>query len=105
LNLPPINCKSNLDFLSAASKSKNFETIKSLMSCPGDDCTLRDRFKDVQDLHTKTGTLRHVSSLMGYFKDKKGDQHSFVIMANNFYSYNKPYRELEEEIVRFFIER
>jgi len=93
------------DFLSAASKSKNFNTIKSLMSCPGDECTLQDRFKGVPDLYTKTGTLRHVSSLIGYFKDKSGVQHSFVIMANNFYPYNKPYRDLEEEIVRFFIER
>ena len=93
------------DFLSAASKSKNFEIIKSLMACPGNDCTLRDRFKGAKDLYKKTGTLRHVSSLMGYFKDKNGDQHSFVIMANNFYDYNKPYRELEEEIVRLFMER
>ncbi len=93
------------DFLSAVSKSKNFEIVKSLMACPGDECTLRERFKGVKDLYTKTGTLRHVSSLMGYFKDRKGDQHSFVIMANNFYDYNQPYRKLEEEIVRLFIER
>lgn len=93
------------DFLSAVSKSENFEIVKSLMACPGDECTLRERFKGVKDLYTKTGTLRHVSSLMGYFKDRKGDQHSFVIMANNFYDYNQPYRKLEEEIVRLFIER
>lgn len=93
------------DFLTSVHKSKNYETVKSLMACPGDDCTLRERFKGVKDLYTKTGTLRHVSSLMGYFKDKSGQEHSFVIMANNFYSYNDPYRKLEEEIVRLFIER
>lgn len=93
------------DFLTSVHKSKNYETVKSLMACPGDDCTLRERFKGVKDLYTKTGTLRHVSSLMGYFKDKSGQEHSFVIMANNFYSYNDPYRKLEEEIVRLFMER
>ena len=92
------------DFLTSVHKSKNYETVKSLMACPGDDCTLRERFKGVKDLYTKTGTLRHVSSLMGYFKDKSGQEHSFVIMANNFYSYNDPYRKLEEEIVRLFME-
>lgn len=91
------------DFLSAVHKSKNFEIAKSLMACPGDDCTLRERFKGLKDLYTKTGTLRHVSSLIGYFKDKKGQEHSFVIMANNFYSYNEPYRKLEEDIVRLFM--
>lgn len=93
------------DFLTAVYKSKNYEMVKSLMACPGDECTLRERFKGVKDLYTKTGTLRHVSSLMGYFKDKSGQEYSFVIMANNFYSYNEPYRKLEEEIVRLFMER
>lgn len=75
------------------------------MACPGDEYTLRERFKGIKDLYIKTGTLRHVSSLIGYFKDKKGQEHSFVIMANNFYSYNGPYRKLEEEIVRLFMEK
>ncbi len=93
------------NFLTAVHKSKNFEIAKSLMACPGDECTLRERFKGTKDLYTKTGTLRHVSSLIGYFKDKKGQEHSFVIMANNFYSYNEPYRKLEEDIVRLFMNR
>ena len=78
------------DFLTAVHKSKNYKIVKSLMACPGGECTLRERFKGLKDLYTKTGTLRHVSSLIGYFKDKKGQEHSFVIMANNFYSYNEP---------------
>jgi D-alanyl-D-alanine carboxypeptidase/D-alanyl-D-alanine-endopeptidase (penicillin-binding protein 4) len=90
------------DFLTAVSNSKNFENVKLIMACPGDDCTLGDRFKGMKDLYAKTGTLRHVSALIGYFKDKKGDSHSFVIMANNFHGYNQPYRKLEEEIVRVF---
>ena len=93
------------DFLTAAYKSKNYEIVKSLMACPGDECTLRERFKGIKNLYTKTGTLRHVSSLIGYFKDKNGQEHSFVIMANNFYSYNEPYRKLEEDIVRLFMNR
>jgi serine-type D-Ala-D-Ala carboxypeptidase/endopeptidase (penicillin-binding protein 4) len=90
------------DFLSAISNSKNFENVKLIMARPGDESTLRDRFKGMKDLYAKTGTLRHVSCLVGYFKDKKGDLHSFVIMANNFYGYNQPYRKLEEEIIRMF---
>lgn len=93
------------DFLTAVYRSKNHDTIKALMACPGDECTLRERFKGTKDLYTKTGTLRHVSSLIGYFKDKKGQDYSFVIMANNFYSYNEPYRNLEEEIVRLLMNR
>ena len=93
------------DFLTGVYKSKNYEVVKSLMASPGDKCTLRKRFKGVKGLYVKTGTLRHVSSLVGYFKDKKGQENSFVIMANNFYPYNKQYRNLEESIVRLFVDR
>lgn len=93
------------DFLDAVYKSKNYEIVKSLMACPGEECTLRERFKGIKNLYTKTGTLRHVSSLIGYFKDKKEEEYSFVIMANNFFSYNEPYRKLEEDIVSLFMSR
>lgn len=91
-------------FAQAAYQSPNFPTIKDILARPGDDCTLRDRLKGVKNLYVKTGTLRHVSCLVGYFENKKGDLHSFVIMANNFYPYSQSYRQLEDKIVKLLIE-
>jgi PBP4 family serine-type D-alanyl-D-alanine carboxypeptidase len=90
-------------FLSAVAKEQSFETIKTIMASPGDDCTLKERFKDKSQIYTKTGSLGNVSTLVGYFY-KNGQLHSFVIMANNFYGDNAPYKKLEENIVKLAIE-
>lgn len=99
-NLISVNQMS--DYLTAIYQQKNIKEIKQLMVHPGEDSTLYERFKLVQNIHLKTGTMRHVSALIGYFTDKYGEEYSFVIMANNFYPYNQPYRQLEEKIIRLF---
>ena len=97
LNLLTVN---QLDsFLSVVSKKSNFASTKSLMAIPREECTLRDRFKDVTELYVKTGSLSNVSALVGYFYDKRRELHSFVIMSNNFFGDHEPYRGLEEAII------
>lgn len=93
------------NFLISVYKYKNYQLVKMLMASPGDESTLRNRFKGVKSLYTKTGTLRNVSSLIGYFIAKSGKEYSFVIMANNFYINNNLYRDLEEKIVRLLIDQ
>ena len=85
--------------LTAVSKSKNFEMIKSILASPTDDSTLRERF-DGYDMYAKTGSLTGVTALVGYFYDSKRELHSFVIMANNFYQNRQLYHKLEEDIIK-----
>ncbi len=83
-------------------KSDNFELVKSILACPSDDSTLRERFENF-DIYAKTGSLTGVSDLVGYFYDSKKELHSFVIMANNFYQNRPLYRKLEEDIIKLVI--
>ncbi len=85
--------------LTAVSKSKNFELVKSILAVPSDDSTLQERF-DGYDIYAKTGSLTGVAALVGYFYDSKKELHSFVIMANNFYQNRQLYHKLEEDIIK-----
>ncbi len=100
LNLLTVNQFSN--FLKAIYKKQDIELIKSIMACPGDDCTLDKRFKGLSGLYVKTGQLQNITNLVGYFYDANGELHSFVIMCNNYYGSRKPYHQLQEKIVRLF---
>jgi len=100
LNLLTVNQFS--EFLKAVYKKQDMELIKSIMACPGDDCTLDKRFKNVDGLYVKTGQLQNITNLVGYFYDANGELHSFVIMCNNYYGSRKPYQQLQEKIVRLF---
>lgn len=91
-------------FLKAVALKPDFAEIKSIMACPGEECTLHERFKKMSKFYAKTGKLSNVSSLMGYFYDKNNELHSFVIVSNNFYGGNTQYHKLEEEIIRLVAE-
>jgi D-alanyl-D-alanine carboxypeptidase/D-alanyl-D-alanine-endopeptidase (penicillin-binding protein 4) len=91
-------------FLGAVAKRPNFEFIKTIMACPGEECTLRDRFQGKSGIYTKTGSLSNVSALVGYFY-KNNQLHSFVIMANNYQGSGAVYKKLEEDIVEFILNR
>jgi len=100
INLLTINQFS--EFLKAVHKKQDLELIKSIMACPGEDCTLNKRFKDIQGLYTKTGHLHNTTNLVGYFYDTNNELHSFVIMCNNYYGSHQPYQQLQEKIIRLF---
>ena len=102
LNLLTINQFDS--FLKAVALKPNFAEVKSIMACPGEECTLRERFKNMPKFYAKTGKLSGVSSLVGYFYDKNNELHSFVIIANNFYGGITRYHKLEEEIIRLVAE-
>jgi D-alanyl-D-alanine carboxypeptidase/D-alanyl-D-alanine-endopeptidase (penicillin-binding protein 4) len=85
-------------FLKAVAKSKNFETVKSLLAVPSEESTLKGRFNNI-DIYAKTGSLTGVSGLVGYFYNSKGELHSFVIISNNFHQNRLVYNKLEEEII------
>lgn len=97
LNLISINQAS--DFLGAVSKKQYFDEVKSLLSNPGDQKS--NRFKSMDKIYFKTGTLEGVSAVVGYFYNKKEELNSFVIMSNNFFGPSKSYKELEENIIWF----
>lgn len=92
-------------FLKAVALKKGFAEIKSIMACPGEECTLRERFKNMPKFYAKTGKMSNVSSLVGYFYDKDNELHSFVIVANNFYGGITQYHKLEEEIIKLVAKR
>lgn len=99
MNLITVNQMAS--FLSSVAKKSNFEIVKTIMACPGEECTLRERFNNKSKIYAKTGSLSNVSVLIGYFY-KDNQLHSFVIMANNFYGSGMPYKKLEENIVNLF---
>ena len=103
LNLLTINQFDS--FLKAVALKKDFAEIKSVMACPGEECTLRERFKNMPKFYAKTGKMSNVSSLVGYFYDKNNELHSFVIIANNFYGGITRYHKLEEEIIKLVAKR
>lgn len=85
-------------FLKAVAQKPNFEAIKKVMACPGEECTLKDRFQGKSGIYTKTGSLSNVSALIGYFY-KNNQLHSFVIIANNYQGNGSAYKQLEDGIV------
>ncbi len=88
------------DLLRAVSKSSHFENIKKMMAGNSDSSALSKRFTGKKfKIHAKTGSLSGVSSMVGYFYNKKNELHSFVIMTNNFLGSNAKYRKLEENII------
>ena len=99
MNLITVNQMAS--FLNSVAKKPNFEIVKTIMACPGEECTLRERFNNKSKIYAKTGSLSNVSVLIGYFY-KDNQLHSFVIMANNFYGSGTPYKKLEENIVNLF---
>lgn len=78
----------------------------STLSISGVDGTLRGRMQDANgenNLHGKTGTLRGVITLSGYFKTKKGRDMIGAVFFN--YSQGHPdfYRRLQDQIFEYLI--
>ncbi len=83
-----------------------FERFKGSLSVGGKDGTLATRLKGQPDdvVFAKTGTLRGISTLAGYVAPKKGKRLAFVISFENFLGEHKPYRELQDRIVRALVD-
>ncbi len=88
------------DMLKNIAKDKDFSTIQALMALPGEGA-LKGCFSNTK-IYAKIGTLQGVSTIIGYFYNKRGHLHSFVIMSNNFRTSGAKYKKLEEDILSEF---
>lgn len=86
-------------FLYNLYKHKNFQSIKSMMACPGKEGTMNERCHEL-NIFAKTGTMSGISSLVGYIYDKNNVAYSLVIVSNNYLGGKKKYADLEEKIIR-----
>ncbi len=85
--------------LEAISKKTNFLEILSILATPGEEGTLKNRYTKNTKLYAKTGTLTGVTSLLGYFHNKKGELNSFVIVINNIHGSLGKFKLLEDDII------
>jgi serine-type D-Ala-D-Ala carboxypeptidase/endopeptidase (penicillin-binding protein 4) len=102
-----ITPKALSDVLSALHRSRAFDRYVRSLAIPGSEGTLSSRFSGIQsseDIHAKTGTLRGVSTLSGYVVTPDSPPLSFVIFMQNFTGPHRPYRELQDRIVRRCLE-
>jgi len=78
----------------------------STLSISGVDGTLRGRMQDANgenNLHGKTGTLRGVITLSGYFKTKKGRDLIGAVFFNFSAGYPDFYRGVQDQIFEYLI--
>ena len=78
---------STVAVLTAMYHSKIFKPFYESLPIAGVDGSLRYRMKGTaaeNNVHAKTGTIEHVSSLSGYVTDKDGQTFVFSIMVNHF---------------------
>lgn len=78
----------------------------STLSISGVDGTLRGRMQDTNgenNLHGKTGTLRGVITLSGYFKTKKGRDLIGAVFFNFSTGYPDFYRGVQDQIFEYLI--
>ena len=84
-------------------QSRVFERYRKSLAVPGTEGTLVARLGGVEEaqfVHAKTGTIRGVSTLSGYVLIPGAPPLSFVIFMQNFTGPHRPYRELQDRIVR-----
>lgn len=77
---------STVDVLTAMYHGKCFQTFYQSLPIAGVDGSLRNRMKGTaaaNNVHGKTGTIEHVSSLSGYVTDADGEMFVFSIMVNH----------------------
>lgn len=82
-----VSPSTTVDVLTAMYHSKDFKPFYEALPIAGVDGSLRYRMKGTaaeNDVHAKTGTIEHVSSLSGYVTDKDGEMFVFSIMVNHF---------------------
>ena len=72
----------------------------------GVDGTLKRRLKDLKGVQVfaKTGTLDGVSGLSGYLVYSSGSVIAFSILQNDFKGSARPIRQLQDQIIRRFVE-
>ncbi len=103
-NLVTARCIS--DLLSMMSRHKDFQLYAATLAVGGRSGTLEGRMKDLskgQMFWGKTGTISGVSALSGYAQAPQGRLVSVVMLMQNFAGKHKPYREVQDRIVRHCI--
>lgn len=91
------------DLLTLMSGMSGFPRFASSLAIGGRTGTLKGRMKDLDRDHMfwgKTGTVKGVSALSGYAQAPQGRLVSVVILMQNFTGKHKPYREVQDRIVR-----
>ncbi len=86
-----------------ASAVKHSSLIKDLSTAlaGGTEGTLKYRLADPviqKRIRAKTGSMRSVSTLVGYAKSADGETLAFAILTNNFFGSSHPYKRLEEKL-------
>ena len=76
------------------------------LAVAGEDGTMKNRLKDLErvGVFAKTGTLDGVSGLSGYLLMPDARMVAFSILQNDFTTSSKPIRQLQDDIVRVFVE-
>jgi serine-type D-Ala-D-Ala carboxypeptidase/endopeptidase (penicillin-binding protein 4) len=95
------------DILGVLYHSTCAERYLRSLAVPGGEGTLKSRLKDAawsQHVHAKTGTIRGVSTLSGYVTIPDATPLSFVIFMQNFTGPHRPFREIQDRIVRRCLE-
>jgi D-alanyl-D-alanine carboxypeptidase len=62
-----------------------------------------NRYTKNTKIYAKTGTLTGVTSLLGYFYNKKGELNSFVIVINNIHGSLDKFKLLEDDIISLLV--
>ncbi len=82
-----VSPSTTVSVLTAMYHSRDFQPFYESLPIAGVDGSLRYRMKGTtaeNNVHAKTGTIEHVSSLSGYVTDKDGEMFVFSIMVNHF---------------------
>ncbi|WP_139792268.1 D-alanyl-D-alanine carboxypeptidase/D-alanyl-D-alanine endopeptidase [Henriciella litoralis] len=91
-----------------ASKQDWYKRWESYLAVGGEDGTLKYRFKNIRKpnrIHAKTGSVRGVSALAGYFESASGKTYAFAIFANDTPLNGYQTRKLIDDVLENIIER
>tara|TARA_Y100001970_G_C14259583_1_gene878750 strand:- start:11238 stop:12500 length:1263 start_codon:yes stop_codon:yes gene_type:complete len=91
-----ITPKSMVTLLEFSKNSNYFDYFYNSLAVGGVDGTLLRRFKSkplYKNLRAKTGYIKSVSSLSGFFKSKNGDLYAFSIIVNDYNYSIRPFIE------------
>lgn len=82
-----VSPSTTVDVLTAMYHGKDFQPFYESLPIAGVDGSLRHRMRGTaaqNNVHAKTGTIEHVSSLSGYVTDRDGEMFVFSMMVNHF---------------------
>ncbi len=82
-----VSPQTTVSVLKAMYQGKYFQTFYESLPVAGVDGSLKNRMKGAaaeNNVHAKTGTIEHVSSLSGYVTDKDGEMFVFSMMVNHY---------------------